>query len=96
VPISGNPYQKLISLLTWGSQGLFAKFWQNYDQLLRKSWHTVTAQCRIPAKVLQSWDFTRLKLLDGQPMVANKLTYELTDDPVIDVEIELKTAKIYE
>jgi hypothetical protein len=85
-----------LSLHTWGTQGLFAKFWNNYDKLLRNSWHTVTAQCRIPAKVLQSWDFTRMKLLDGQLMIANKLTYELTDDPVIDVEIELKTAKIYE
>ncbi len=91
-----NPYPDLISLHTWGNNGLFAKFWQNYDQLLRKSWHTVTAPFRIPAKVLQSWDFTRLKLIDGQPMIANKLTYELTDDPVVDVEIELKTAKIYE
>lgn len=91
-----NPYPDLISLHTWGANGMFAKFWQNYDHLLRNSWHTVTAQCRILAKVLQSCDFTRLKLIDGQPMIANKLTYELTDDPVIDVEIELKTARIYE
>ena len=95
--IPGLPQQPYdISLLTWDEKGLFAKFWQQYDQLLRKSWHTVTAQCRIPAKVLQSWDFTRLKLIHGQPMVANSLKYELSDDPVIDVEVELKTVKIYE
>lgn len=46
--------------------------------------------------MLQNWSFAKPKLVDSQPVIANKLTYELTDDPVIDVEIELKTAKLYE
>lgn len=87
---------EIINLYTWGENGLFASFWKNYDQLLRKSFHTITTQCRIPAKVLQNFDFTKLKLIDGQPCIVNKLTYELTDESVVDVEIELKTVKIYE
>ncbi len=90
------PYDENLSLNTWGQKGLFQTFWKNYDTIIRNSWHTITAHCRIPAKVLQTWRFDKLKLLYGQPVIANKITYELADEPVVDVTIELKTVKEYE
>lgn len=83
------------SLYTWGDDGLFARWWKVYDGCLRDSWHTVTVKCRMPVSVLQEFRFDRMKLLNGQPMVVDKLSYVLTDEAEVDVTLVMRTTKGY-
>lgn len=84
-----------ISLNTWSQNGLFNKHWKEYDTLLRTSFHPITYIARLPANLLQNFTFDRLKLIEGQPLIPVSLKYEMTDQPLIKVEMLFKTVKKY-
>ena len=50
---------------------------------------------RLPANLLQNFTFDKLKLIDGQPLIPVSLKYEMTDQPLIKVEMLFKTVKKY-
>ncbi|MDR1718442.1 MAG: hypothetical protein LBS20_21605 [Prevotella sp.] len=84
------------SLLLWDEKGLFNTFWKRYDELLRTSFHTITYHARIPTYILQKFRFDRLKIINGQPLIAESLKYKMSDEHMVNVEMKFRTVKVYE
>jgi len=85
-----------VSLLPWDENGLFNKFWKRRDRLCRNSFHTLTYMAKLPAYLLYSYRFERMKVINGQPLIPYSLRYNTSDDKYIEVEMLFKTAKNYE
>lgn len=83
-------------ILLWGENGLFEKYWKRYDNLCRTSFNPITYKFMLPAYLLQSFRFDRLKVINGQPLIAESMKYKPTDESLIDVEILFRTVKIYD
>ena len=83
-----------LSLLFQYSDGLFARFWQGYDAVLRHAFEKVEVTARMtPAQIL------RLKLLDpvmlqGQPMLLDGFNYTLPAPSRAEVLITLRTLRL--
>lgn len=91
-PPIGYPFA---SLHFWGTVGLFAKFWKKYDELSRVSFHQITYNLRLPARLIQSFRFDKLKIVNGQPLFPVSLKYQMQNNDYIDVEMLFKTVKLY-
>lgn len=83
------------SLLLWTDDGLFNRFWKRYDQLLRNSFRTVIYKAKLPALLLHTFTFERLKVINGQLMFPVSLKYKIEEQDFIEVEMEFKTVKYY-
>lgn len=95
-PESGNPLEyPFVSLYTWSKTGLYKRFWKEYDRMLQTSFHQITYNAELPANLLQNFSFDKLKLINGQPLIPMSLKYEMTDQPLVKVEMLFKTVKLY-
>lgn len=92
-PPTGYNY---VSLLAWDENGFFEKFWKKRDYLARTSLHQITCSAKLPATLLYSFRFDRLKLVNGQPLIPSVIRHKVVDDNFVEVEIELKTVKPFE
>jgi len=92
-PYASSGFQN--SLLLWTENGFFNRFWKRYDELSRTSFAPNTYKARLPAYLLHSFSFERLKIINGQPMFPVALRYKTLDQEYIEVEMDLKSVKIY-
>lgn len=90
IPPLNFPYSSLFP------SDLFENFWKKYDELLRVSFHPITYNATLPAYLLHTFTFDRLKIINGQPLIPVSLKYKVTDGGMIDVEMLFKTVKKYE
>jgi len=83
-----------ISLLFQFEDGLFAKFWQKYDAVLRHSFNQVDTNTLLPVHQLMKMDVLTPVALRGQYMLLDGLSYSLPAGKLVPVNITLRSLRL--
>lgn len=83
-----------ISLLFQFEDGLFAKFWQKYDAVLRHSFNQVETNTLLPVHQLMKMDVLTPVALRGQYMLLDGLSYSLPAGKLVPVDITLRSLRL--
>ena len=80
-----------ISLLFQFTDGLFAKFWKGYDEILRHASRQVEAKAMMPTTGLLALDILKPVTLDTVRFLPDTLSYSLpARGPLVEVELRLQ------
>lgn len=85
----------LYSLSLWGEDGLYEKFYRQYDLLLRNTLYPVTATLNLPSELKRSIPAHRKVGIDGAEMLIDVLKFSLGGKPE-PIESQLLTTQLYE
>ena len=67
-----------ISLQYAGAEGLFVRFWKQYDALLRHAFRKVTAKLQMPLSDFLKFNIFTPKLLNGVPVLPVNMKYTIS------------------
>jgi hypothetical protein len=82
------------TLCYYGPDGIYEKFYRQYDNILRNSKHLITAELILPETLRMSIAAHKLVSIQGQSMFINNLRYKIGGKPE-PVESEFFTTKIH-
>lgn len=82
-----------LSLLFQFSDGLFARFWQKYDEILRHGYLKVDADVRMTLGDIASLDVLKPITLQGQRLLIDTFSYSLPAPRLLPVEFTLRTLR---
>jgi len=82
-------------LIPSDENGLFNRYWRFYDYVIRNSFHQIQYKLRIPTSELYSFQFDRLKLINGQLLFPVSYRYISTDESYTTIDFFAKTVKLY-
>lgn len=85
-----------LNLVLGGENGLYETFWKKFDDVLKNSFQPVTVPLNITSYQILNFDMTKIKLLNGQPLIPESIKYEITDSGVKVIEAKFRTAKLYQ
>ena len=80
-----------ISLLFQFGDGLFARFWKEYDEILRHGNRTVEVEASIPKNELMLLDILDVYRLNGIRCLLDSVSYTLPAGPIVPVTLKLRT-----
>jgi hypothetical protein len=72
---------------------IYPRFWQQYSEILKTSFHRITYSFRLPVNKLYNFRFDRLKNVDGQALMPESLKYTLSDDEYVNVVADFRTVR---
>ena len=73
------------------ADGLFARYWKRYDELLRHGSRKIEIKARLSKKLLSSIDILRPVMLHGCRCLIEKMEYRLPSGPDVDVSATLQS-----
>ena len=79
-----------ISLINITDDGLYSRFWKDYDAVLRWSNHIVEAEFNLDLLTLQKLDLSKPVMLKGQRLMIDSLRYTLPAKGLIKVKAKLR------
>ncbi|MDE5749455.1 MAG: hypothetical protein K2H87_01640, partial [Duncaniella sp.] len=79
-----------LSLLFQFSDGLFARYWAGFDEILRHGGRTIELTARIPIPVLGAFDMTRPVTLRGVRCLPDTLGYSVPAGRKAETELKLR------
>jgi hypothetical protein len=84
-----------LSLQYNGSEGLFARFWKQYDTLLRHAFRKVTCKLNIPVEQMLKFSVLTPKLINGVRVIPVQVKYRIGNKGVVIIdEAEFKTLQL--
>ena len=83
------------SLSLWGEDGLYEKFYRQYDLLLHNTLYPVTATLNLPSELKRSIPAHRKLGIDGAEMLIDVLKFSIGGKPE-PIESQLLTTQLYE
>lgn len=89
---NGHTYD--ISMTFVGENGLFNRFWKDYDAILRHANHTIEAKLHLEHKQLLNADFSTPVALDGQRLLVDTQRYQLPLHFSLPATVNLRTIKL--
>jgi hypothetical protein len=90
----GVPWGNL-SLQYNGNEGIFVRFWKQYDTLLRHAFRKITCKFNIPLAQLLKFSILTPKLINGIKVIPVQVKYRIGNkDVVIIEEAEFKTLQL--
>ncbi|NDV46194.1 hypothetical protein D0T49_03950 [Paludibacter sp. 221] len=85
-----------LHLVYGGDKGLYHRFWERFDNVLRHSFQPVQTNLNLDTVDIMRYDKTQPDLIDGQPLLMESMKYEISDTGVRLIEINYRTIKKYE
>lgn len=89
---SGNVFD--ISMTFVGKNGLFNRFWKEYDAILRHANHSIESELHLSHNQLLNSDFANPVSLDGQRLLLDSFRYLLPIRPNHPATVKLRTLKL--
>lgn len=89
---SGHTYD--ISMTFVGDDGLFNRFWKEYDAMLRHANHTVEIPMHLSWNLLQNTDYSIPISIDGQRLLIDQQRYQLPLHSNTPATVLLRTLKL--
>ena len=80
----------MVGLLIQFSDGLFARYWAGFDEILRHGGRTIELTARIPIPVLGAFDMTRPVTLRGVRCLPDTLGYSVPAGRKAETELKLR------
>jgi len=84
-----------LSLYIQHEDGLFNRFWKNYDAYLRHSGHEVNASLKMPYTEIASVHAGHKIMIDNQLFLLEEMSYRMGES-VRPAELRLRTLRLYE
>lgn len=92
----GEPVSNGFDLIFGGENGLYNKFWKLYADVIRHSFHQVDIPLKFDIKDILTFRFDNIYLYKGQPLIPEKLEFEIEKDNTIKVVSALfRTIRLY-
>ena len=91
---NGNQFKYALTLV--GEDGAFNRFWKEYDAFLRHSNFTVKFDYLSPLFPLSKMMLYQKIIIDGQPMLIDKMNYTLDGKDSNRTSVEARTLRLYE
>ncbi|MDR1716320.1 MAG: hypothetical protein LBS20_10785 [Prevotella sp.] len=92
----GEPVPDGFNLIFGGENGLYNKFWKLYASVIRHSFHQVDIPLKFDMKDILTFRFDNVYLYKGQPLIPEKLEFEIEKDNSIKVISALfRTIRLY-
>lgn len=79
-----------------GEKGLFETFWKKFNDVLNNSYQPILTNFNLSVVQFQNFDYAQQKLIGGQPIIAENVKYEISDNGIKMIEANLRTTKLYE
>lgn len=92
--VDKNGHKFDISMTFVGEDGLFNRFWRNYDAILRHANHTVESNLHLSAQQLLNSDFATPISMAGQRLLIDSFRYQLPLGPGTPATVRLRTLKL--
>ena len=89
----GDAQGERLSLLFQWNDGLYARFWSGYDDMLRRSFNKVEVTTRMNAAQLLGLDLLQPVKYQGQALLIDGFDYMLPMDHSIEVAMTLRTMR---
>ncbi len=89
----GDAQGERLSLLFQWNDGLYARFWSGYDDMLRRSFNKVEVTTRMNAAQLLGVDLLKPVKYQGQALLIDGFDYMLPMDHSIEVAMTLRTMR---
>lgn len=89
----GDAQGERLSLLFQWNDGLYARFWSGYDDMLRRSFNKVEVTTRINAAQLLGVDLLEPVKYQGQALLIDGFDYMLPTDHGVEVAMTLRTMR---
>jgi hypothetical protein len=83
-----------LSLEYAGSDGLFVRFWKQYDALLRHAFRKITCRLQMPLADFLKFNIFTPKLLNGTPVLPVSIKYRIARAGVEIAEVEFRTLRL--
>lgn len=83
-----------ISLVFVGENGLFNRFWKEYDAILRHASHSIESELHLSHNQLLNSDFASPIGIDGQRLLIDSFRYALPLRPTYPATVSLRTLKL--
>lgn len=83
-----------ISMTFVGENGLFNRFWKEYDAILRHANHTIETELHLNHNQLLNSDFATPIGIDGQRMLIDSFRYTLPLRPTYPATVNMRTLKL--
>lgn len=84
-----------VSLLFQFKDGLFAKFWADYDEILRHGNRSVEVRCRINKLNLSKLDFSDVYMFKGVRVLIDSISYSLPSTREVTADLRLRTIQTH-
>lgn len=92
----GEPFEGGFNLIFGGENGLYNKFWKLYADVIRHSFLQVEIPLKFDIKDILTFRFDNIYLHKGQPLIPEKLEFEIEKDNKIKVISALfRTIRLY-
>lgn len=92
----GEPFEGGFNLIFGGENGLYNKFWKLYANVIRHSFLQVEIPLKLDIRDILTFRFDNIYLYKGQPLVPEKLEFEIEKDNKIKVVSALfRTIRLY-
>ena len=92
---SGIPWGNF-NLVYNGKNGLYETFWKKYDKVLNDSFQPISVPTNLSFYQALNYNPAKLKSLFGQPLLAESMKYDITDERVTVSEAIFRTVKPYQ
>lgn len=92
IQINGTDFS--FTLLLAFSDGIFAKFWQKYDAILRHSANEVDTEISLPSHKLMNLNMLDPFLYEGQKMLPDTVSFSLPGGVKINAEVKMRTLNL--
>jgi hypothetical protein len=92
-PQGGLGYE--LSLTVHREDGLFNRFWKEYDAFLRHSGHSVEIKLNIPVTSLMRLKMYQRVIIDSQPYLIEEIKYKMGGRDSV-ASLKLRTLRLYE
>jgi hypothetical protein len=83
-----------LSLQYAGNEGLFVRFWKQYDALLRHAFRNITCKLQMPLAAFLKFNIVTPKLLNGTPVLPICIKYSISRTGVDISEVEFRTLRL--
>ena len=92
ISVNGQPFS--FCLAFHFHNGLFAKFWQQYDAVLRHAWNKVEQTVCLPTHQMLHFDMLQPVMLEGQRMIVDSISMQLPSHAKTHAKLTLHTLRL--